>query len=287
MVKKTTDRTNDDAADVSRVYRAGAHERAPAHLDATILAEARRAVATPPKRFTRTWGAPLATAAVVMLSVALVLFMSDQGVDRLHAPTLQYEAAPAAPAATPETFSADAPDKRAAMERRKESAVAQDAAKPQASAAPLEKSHSTSGVADLAEQASPRADTARPLADIVSVQTSGSAGAYRFRVTVQSADSGCAQYADWWEVIGGDGRLIYRQVLTHSHINDQPFTLDGGPVAIEPDTVVWVRAHMHPHGYGGTAFKGSVRSGFVRTPLDPQFAATLADTGARASDCKY
>ena len=36
--------------------------------------------------------------------------------------------------------------------------------------------------------------------------------------------------------------------------------------------------NMHPGGYGGAAFKGSVKSGFKKAPLSKQFAADLAKT---------
>ena len=35
---------------------------------------------------------------------------------------------------------------------------------------------------------------------------------------------------------------------------------------------------MHPGGYGGDAFKGSVKSGFKKRVFSPQFAADLAKT---------
>jgi len=100
------------------------------------------------------------------------------------------------------------------------------------------------------------------LADALSVQVSGSSGAYQFSVEVRSPDEGCEQYADWWEVITEQGELLYRRILAHSHVGEQPFTRSGGPVAIEPDTIVLVRAHMHPGGYGGIALIGSVDGGF-------------------------
>ena len=90
-------------------------------------------------------------------------------------------------------------------------------------------------------------------ADVIAVQASGSPGAYQFNVGIRSPDKGCAQYADWWEVVSTDGKLLYRRVLLHSHVDEQPFTRSGGPVPIQPDTVVWVRAHMNTGGYGGAA----------------------------------
>jgi hypothetical protein len=124
-------------------------------------------------------------------------------------------------------------------------------------------------------------------ADVVSVGATGMPGAYRFDVGVQSPDRGCDQYADWWEVMSQDGRLLYRRVLSHSHVEEQPFTRSGEPVPVEAGAVVWVRAHMHPTGYGGTAFTGSVRDGFRATDLPVSFAADAAEQPPRPPECRF
>ena len=100
-------------------------------------------------------------------------------------------------------------------------------------------------------------------ADVAAVSVSGAPGAYTFSVTVSSPDTGCERYADWWEVLDADGRLLYRRVLLHSHVNEQPFTRGGGPVDVDAEQAVWVRAHMFPDGYGGVWYTGSAASGFA------------------------
>ena len=100
------------------------------------------------------------------------------------------------------------------------------------------------------------------LADVLSVSVSGDAGSYTFSVQVSSPDEGCNRYADWWEVLSEDGELVYRRVLLHSHVGEQPFTRSGGPVAVAGDDIVIVRAHMNSGGYGGSAMQGSPSSGF-------------------------
>ncbi|MEM7434957.1 MAG: hypothetical protein AAF436_07380 [Myxococcota bacterium] len=126
------------------------------------------------------------------------------------------------------------------------------------------------------------------VADVVSVQASGASGAYTFSVTVSSPDTGCDQYADWWEVLTPDGTLLYRRVLQHSHVDEQPFTRSGGPVDAAASDQVVVRAHMNPTGYGGVAFSGSVDSGFSQDPsISATFATELAGTAPLPSGCAF
>ncbi len=116
----------------------------------------------------------------------------------------------------------------------------------------------------------------------------GNPGAYRFGVAVLSPDQGCDHYADWWEVVGADGQLLYRRILGHSHVEEQPFSRAGGPVQIDPDEGVWVRAHMHPSGYGGRVLKGSVSSGFsYADDLPTLWHAQLADVPPLPNECAW
>jgi hypothetical protein len=124
-------------------------------------------------------------------------------------------------------------------------------------------------------------------ADVIAVQVSGEPGAYQFNVGILSPDKGCAQFADWWEVVSKDGKLLYRRVLLHSHVDEQPFTRSGGPVPIQPDTVVWVRAHMNTVGYGGIAFMGSLKTGFIQAKPDAGFAADLAKQAPLPDGCDF
>lgn len=124
-------------------------------------------------------------------------------------------------------------------------------------------------------------------ADIISVEATGEPNNYQFAVEIASPDQGCSQYADWWEVLAEDGSLRYRRVLLHSHVDEQPFVRSGGPVPIAPDEVVIVRAHMHPSGYGGQVFRGSVRDGFAASSLAASFAAELAEVAPLPQGCAF
>jgi hypothetical protein len=125
------------------------------------------------------------------------------------------------------------------------------------------------------------------IADVLTVEVTGNPGAFRFSVEIQSPDLGCNQYADWWEVVDEDGNLLYRRILVHSHVDEQPFIRSGGPIAIDADQVVWVRAHMNSTGYGGSALKGSVQGGFFLSELSPDFAPDLADTPPLPDGCAF
>jgi hypothetical protein len=120
----------------------------------------------------------------------------------------------------------------------------------------------------------------------MAVEVSGAEGAYTFNVTVASPDTGCEAYADWWEVVSLDGDLLYRRVLLHSHVGEQPFTRGGGPLAIGPGQVVLVRAHMSTTGYG-QALRGSFETGFAAAELPVGFADGLADVEPLPSDCAF
>jgi hypothetical protein len=98
-------------------------------------------------------------------------------------------------------------------------------------------------------------------AEVISVQVSGSEGAYQFSVQVSSPDTGCDQYADWWEVVTDQGELVYRRVL--------------------------LQAHMNTVGYGGQALKGSVQNGFEPAELSPDFATDLAEQPPLPEGCAF
>ncbi|WP_422859192.1 hypothetical protein ACOKFD_18085 [Flagellimonas sp. S174] len=124
-------------------------------------------------------------------------------------------------------------------------------------------------------------------ADITAVSVSGNENAYTFSVTISSPDLGCNQYADWWEVIDMEGNLIYRRILAHSHVKEQPFTRSGGQVRISEDTEVYVRAHMNNSGYGPNAFRGSVSNGFNAFELSSDFAKSLESEQSLPNGCAF
>ncbi len=130
-------------------------------------------------------------------------------------------------------------------------------------------------------------ETTGGVAEVTEVSVSGSENQYTFSVTISSPDLGCNQYANWWEVIDLDGNLLYRRILAHSHVNEQPFTRSGGPVAISEDTEVYIRAHMNTTSYGSRVFEGSVFAGFTSENLDVEFAKALEDIAPLPARCDF
>jgi len=130
-------------------------------------------------------------------------------------------------------------------------------------------------------------DGNKKFADVTKVSISGNEGGYRFSVTLSSPDKGCNQYADWWEVISEEGNLIYRRILGHSHVNEQPFTRSGGGVDITSDQIVWVRAHMNNTGYGGKTLKGSKTLGFEEEEMPEGFALDMEGEKPQPDGCAF
>jgi len=124
-------------------------------------------------------------------------------------------------------------------------------------------------------------------ANVTAVEVKGSDGAYRFSVTLKSDETGCAQYADWWEVLNAKGDLLYRRILGHSHPDTQPFTRSGGQVDIKKDDIVYVRGHMNKEGYTGDIMTGSVSKGFKKVTILPRFSKALETLEPLPSGCAF
>jgi hypothetical protein len=93
-------------------------------------------------------------------------------------------------------------------------------------------------------------------ADVIDVKPSiERPGVYRFDVTVRSDDKGWHKYADKFDVVAPDGRVLGSRVLLHPHEDEQPFTRELDGVAVPAGlTEVIVRAHDKVEGYGGKEF---------------------------------
>ena len=75
---------------------------------------------------------------------------------------------------------------------------------------------------------------------------------WHFEVTLKHADEGWDHYADRWDVLAPDGKVLGTRVLYHPHVNEQPFTRSLSGVEIPPDIdKVTIRGHDKVHGTGG------------------------------------
>ncbi len=124
-------------------------------------------------------------------------------------------------------------------------------------------------------------------AHVTAVNASGQSGNIAFNVTIESPDTGCDQYADWWEIISADGtELIYRRILAHSHVEEQPFTRSG-TAPLDSETEVIVRAHMNTLGYGNVAYRGSVATGFTQELLEEGYGQAIETLEPQPDDCAF
>lgn len=122
---------------------------------------------------------------------------------------------------------------------------------------------------------------------VLSVSHTASAQDYTFTVQLASPDTGCDQYADWWEVISTAGELIYRRNLSHSHVNEQPFTRSGGPVTVNENDTLIVRGHMNNFSYGSIVMKGTIAGGFQRDTISASFAEELKNADPQPPNCAF
>jgi hypothetical protein len=128
MALNDNDRDRDRALD--RAYGAAVREEPPAHLDAAILAAARREAGARPRPLTsrlRSWRVPVSIAAVVVVSVSLVTMVREEGGDRLIQPGAPSprSAEPPAPSSQPR------PDRSEPPSPSRDSPAADDAAIPE------------------------------------------------------------------------------------------------------------------------------------------------------------
>jgi hypothetical protein len=76
-----------------------------------------------------------------------------------------------------------------------------------------------------------------------------------FSVTLEHTDEGWDHYANQWDVLTLDGKLLKSRVLYHPHEREQPFTRTLSGVLIpEGVSKVKIRAKDSKHGYSDQEF---------------------------------
>ncbi len=120
---------------------------------------------------------------------------------------------------------------------------------------------------------------------VTNVTVTGEENNYTFNVTISSPDTGCSQYADWWEILDIEEELIYRRILSHSHVTEQPFTRSGGPIKILENQKVYIRGHMNNNSYTIRVFGGSVAEGFQEEEYS--VSTNLENQDPQPEECEF
>jgi hypothetical protein len=89
-------------------------------------------------------------------------------------------------------------------------------------------------------------------ADVIDAQASKSGDTWQISATVKHDDEGWKHYANSFQVLTMEGKVLGTRILFHPHVNEQPFTRSLSGVKI-PATIkkIRVRAGDLVHGYGG------------------------------------
>lgn len=75
-------------------------------------------------------------------------------------------------------------------------------------------------------------------------------------VTLKHDDAGWDHYADNWQIVDGEGKILGDRVLYHPHVNEQPFTRSLSHVNIPiHSNVIYITAHDKIHGWTPTRLK--------------------------------
>lgn len=189
-------------------------------------------------------GSGLVGPGAVVLLLALVLALSGcAGSPATATVTAAVTATSAARATAPATSPATAMATAAATATAEAPAIATATATPRPRPEPSATSPSGGGNAD-----------------VVSVRAVEAAdGTWTFYVTVRHPDTGWEDYADGWDVVTPDGRVLkpdpdseFTRTLLHPHVEEQPFTRSQSGIAIPQEvSQVRVRAHDLVDGWGG------------------------------------
>jgi len=83
----------------------------------------------------------------------------------------------------------------------------------------------------------------------VELRRSKSGSSWTFHVTLKHNDTGWSHYADAWQVVDEDGKVLGKRVLYHPHENEQPFTRSLSGVNVPEDAIIYVEAHDKVHGW--------------------------------------
>lgn len=93
-------------------------------------------------------------------------------------------------------------------------------------------------------------------ADVLEAKAFKKGDTYTFKVTVAHEDEGWSHYANMWEVVSLDGKVLAVRVLVHPHETEQPFTRSLSGIELPKGTKsVIIRANDSVHELGGKTFR--------------------------------
>ena len=100
--------------------------------------------------------------------------------------------------------------------------------------------------------------TAGPV-EIVAAEVVRAGSAYKATVTLRHDDTGWEHYADAWRLITAAWEVLATRVLTHPHVDEQPFTRSLDGIHLPDDVrVVYVEARDTVHGWAPTKLRAEV-----------------------------
>ena len=84
---------------------------------------------------------------------------------------------------------------------------------------------------------------------------------WTFAVTLKHGDTGWDHYANEWQVLAADNKILATRTLYHPHVNEQPFTRNTSSVKI-PASMETVRviAKDTMHGLAKTAMQVNLKT---------------------------
>lgn len=96
---------------------------------------------------------------------------------------------------------------------------------------------------------------AGPTSVLDATATANADGTYSFSATLSHRDEGWEHYANKWDVVTPDGKVIGTRTLFHPHVNEQPFTRSLARVEVPIGvTEVIIRGYDNVHGAGDRTF---------------------------------
>ena len=87
---------------------------------------------------------------------------------------------------------------------------------------------------------------------------------WSFAVTLKHNDEGWDHYANEWQVLAPDNKILATRTLYHPHVNEQPFTRNTSGVKIPADmTTVYIIAKDTVHGLAKKAAEINLKTNEV------------------------